>query len=264
MINTANTYSHGTSEIVLGKALKAIGAPRESYIVMTKFYAPVAPNQEMSLQQILSYENPDLYGLVNQYGASRKHIFDAVKASLKRLDLEYVDVLQCHRFSPDVEIPEVMHALHDIVKAGYARYIGMSSCWAWQFHAMQSESPCSASIGVLTTRSDYAITNNLTPFISMQNHYSLLYREEEREMNPLCKVSVNGSQPQILVLQPRQHLGVGLIPWSPLGRGLLCRPLHATSKRGEALALADSTTEADKTIINRSAFLSFAAGRIDR
>lgn len=102
-----------------------------------------------------------------------QHIFDSIKHSLERLQLDYVDVLQCHRFDYDTPIAETMQALHDVVKAGYARYIGMSSCHAYQFQAMQN----------------YAITNNLTPFISMQNHYSLVYREEEREMMPTLKVS---------------------------------------------------------------------------
>lgn len=111
----------------------------------------------------------------NQAGLSRKHIFDSVKASLKRLDLDYIDVLQCHRFDYWTPIEETMQALHDVVKAGYVRYIGMSSCYAYQFNAMQN----------------YAITHNLTPFISMQNHYNILYREEEREMMPSLKVKLN-------------------------------------------------------------------------
>jgi len=131
------------------------------------------------------------YSYVNQKGLSRKHIFESVAASLKRLQLDYIDVLQCHRFDPDTPIEETMQALHDVVQAGYVRYIGMSSCWAWQFSAMQN----------------YAIQNRLTPFISMQNHYNLMYREEEREMMPTLK-----------------HFGVGSIPWSPLARGLLTRP----------------------------------------
>jgi len=130
---------------------------------------------------------------VNQHGLSRKFIFESVKKSLERLQLDYIDVLQCHRFDPETPIEETMQALHDIVKAGYVRYIGMSSCYAYQFHIMQS----------------YAITNNLTPFISMQNHHSLVYREEEREMFPTLN-----------------HFGVGIIPWSPLARGLLTRPFN--------------------------------------
>jgi len=226
--DTANAYSGGESEVILGRALKEINAPRESFVVMTKLFWPTLENGEMTLDQLLAGENPEDYGLVNQWGLSRKNIFDSVKASLKRLDLEYIDVLQCHRFDTNVEIPEVMAALDDVVKTGMVRYIGMSSCWAWQFHAMQN----------------YALANTLTPFISMQNHYSLLYREEEREMNPLC-----------------EYLEVGLIPWSPLGRGRLCRPrggadtkrsqtdafmAHETRTQGASDAIIDKVEEVAK------------------
>jgi len=145
-------YSSGASEIILGKALKAHQIPREDVVIMTKVFAVVS--RDMTIVR----DNADEVGYVNQHGLSRKHIFDSVKASLKRLDLEYIDVLQCHRFDYDTPIEETMsrmsffldilqiypifglkmQALHDIVKAGYVRYIGMSSCWAWQFHAMQN------------------------------------------------------------------------------------------------------------------------------
>ncbi|KAF9537715.1 Aldo/keto reductase [Agrocybe pediades] len=185
--DTANVYSNGQSEIVLGKAIKELNLPRDEIVVMTKVFFPVE-----KLDVRVSYiMNPDAEGYVNQHGLSRKHIFESVKHSLERLQLDYVDVLQCHRFDPNTPISETMQALHDVVQAGYARCIGMSSCWAWQFHAMQN----------------YAVANKLTPFISMQNHYSLIYREEEREMFPTLK-----------------HFGVGSIPWSPLGRGTLTRP----------------------------------------
>lgn len=188
--DTANVYSDGESERILGKAIKEIGAPRSSFVVMTKVYGELLPEglPEEARGKL------DKYGITNFRGLSRKHIFDSIKASLERLQLDYVDLYQCHRFDPDTPIEETMQALHDVVKAGYARYIGMSSCMAWQFHAMQN----------------YAINNNLTPFISMQNFQSVIYREEEREMNPVCS-----------------HFGVGTIPWSPLSRGLLCRPRTA-------------------------------------
>ena len=131
----------GRSEIILGRALKVIGAPREAFVVMTKLFYCTVEDGTMSFDDIVAGVNPDDLGYVNQHGLSRKHIFDAVKASLRRLNLNYIDVLQCHRFDPNVEISETMHALHDVVQAGYARYIGMSSCWAWQFHAMQSQCP---------------------------------------------------------------------------------------------------------------------------
>ena len=108
---------------------------------MTKLYFPTLANGEMTIDQFLTGEKPEEYGLVNQWGLSRKNIFDSVKASLKRLNVEYIDLLQCHRFDANVDIPEIMKALDDLVKSGMVRYIGMSSCWAWQFHAMQSRSP---------------------------------------------------------------------------------------------------------------------------
>jgi len=164
---------------------------------MSKCFGTVAKSYGENL--LTKRVDPDTIGYVNQHGLSRKHIFAAVKNSLERLQLDYIDVFQCHRFDPNTPIPEVMQALHDVVQAGYVRYIGMSSCWAWQFHAMQN----------------YAINNKLTPFISMQNHHSLIYREEEREMFPLLK-----------------YLGVGAIPWSPLARGLLTRPMDVETTRG--------------------------------
>ncbi|KAF5344507.1 hypothetical protein D9756_011357 [Leucocoprinus leucothites] len=163
--DTANVYSNGLSEIFLGKAIKQHNLPREEIVVLTKVYFPVGHDLKTTMFDIT---NPDQQGYVNQHGLSRKHIFDSVKKSLERLQLDYIDVLQCHRFDPDTPIEETMQALHDVVKAGYVRYIGMSSCHAWQFSAMQN----------------YAINNKLTPFISMQNHYNLIYREEEREMFP--------------------------------------------------------------------------------
>ncbi|EAL22239.1 hypothetical protein CNBC3770 [Cryptococcus deneoformans B-3501A] len=188
--DTADMYSCGASEEILGKAIKEIGCPRESVVILTKVYMPINHN---SHKRPPNMPDLDKSGYVNQYGLSRKHIFDSVQASLKRLDLEYIDVFQCHRFDYNTPIEETMQALHDVVQRGWVRYIGMSSCWAYQFHAMQTE--------------DYAINNRLTPFISMQNFYNACYREEEREMIPTLKM-----------------FGVGCIPWSPLGRGFLTRP----------------------------------------
>ncbi|KAI0798458.1 Aldo/keto reductase [Irpex lacteus] len=190
--DTADAYSNGRSEEILGAAIKKLGLPREELVILTKVYGAIGP-KGVNVHQ--HGKTPEDYGIINQKGLSRKHIFDAVQASLKRLQLEYIDVLQCHRFDYDTPIEETMQALHDVVKAGYVRYIGMSSCYAYQY---------------------YAITNKLTPFISMQNHYNLLYREEEREMLPTLK-----------------SFGVGVIPWSPLARGALTRPydeIQATSR----------------------------------
>ncbi|KAI0761512.1 aryl-alcohol dehydrogenase [Trametes elegans] len=196
--DTANVYSNGLSEVILGNAVRKLNLPREELVIMTKLHGAVAPEYGMNLMR--DGKKPDDVRLVNQYGQSRKHIFASVQASLKRLQLDYIDLLQCHRFDYNTPIEETV-SLHDVVKAGHVRYIGMSSCWAYQFHAMQN----------------YAISHNLTPFISMQNHYSLVYREEEREMFPTLKL-----------------FGVGSIPWSPLARGLLARPLSAQkdTKRG--------------------------------
>ncbi|KAF8607769.1 Aldo/keto reductase [Ceratobasidium sp. AG-I] len=192
--DTANVYSNGLSEVILGKAIKQHNLPRDEVVVMTKVFFTVSAPLAVAMSGAAQYPN--------QNGLSRKHIFESIKHSLERLQLDYVDVLQCHRFDQNTPIAETMQALHDVVKAGYARYIGMSSCYAWQFHAMQN----------------YAINNHLTPFISMQNHHSLVYREEEREMFPTL-----------------EHFGVGVIPWSPLAKGFLTKPLDDAekTKRGE-------------------------------
>ncbi|EPQ56150.1 Aldo/keto reductase [Gloeophyllum trabeum ATCC 11539] len=194
--DTANTYSNGMSEVMLGRAIKRLQLPRDEIVVMTKVYRPVGRTPGGN---VMGAANPDDIGFVNQHGLSRKHIFDSVKHSLERLQLDYIDLLQCHRFDYNTPIEETMQALHDVVQAGYVRYIGMSACWAYQFHAMQN----------------YAIAHKLTPFISMQNHHSLLYREDERELLPTLKM-----------------FGVGSIPFSPLARGLLARPLYQETKRG--------------------------------
>ncbi|KAJ4491022.1 NADP-dependent oxidoreductase domain-containing protein [Lentinula aciculospora] len=217
--DTANVYSNGLSEVALGKAIKQHFLPREDIVVMTKVYFAVGKTTNAITMAKPSSEL-DGTGYANQHGLSRKHIFDSVKQSLSRLQLDYIDILQCHRFDNETPIEETMHALHDVVKAGYVRYIGMSSCWAYQFNNMQN----------------YAIQNNLTPFISMQNHYSLVYREEEREMFPTLK-----------------HFGVGSMPWSPLARGLLSRPLDQQTKRGQSdrMIKAHGSVDATATIVNR-------------
>ncbi|QRW27628.1 aldo/keto reductase family protein [Rhizoctonia solani] len=161
--DTANMYSNGESERILGNAIKQLGLPRDEIVVMTKLCGIVGRTPAEVYWADTS--KGDANGYVNQYGLSRKHIFESVKKSLERLQLDYIDVLQCHRFDYNTPIEETMRALHDVVQAGYARYIGMSSCHAYQFHAMQN----------------YAIANKLTPFISVQNHYNLIYREEERD-----------------------------------------------------------------------------------
>ena len=184
--DTADVYSLGVSEEVTGRALKKFGADREHIVVATKLNQPVGASP-------------------NQRGLSRKHVMHAIDNSLRRLGLDYVDLYQIHRFDPDTNIEETIEALHDVVKAGKARYIGASSMFAWQF-------------------AEYLHTAKAmgkTQFTTMQNFYNLVYREEEREMLPLC----------------RAH-GIGVIPWSPLARGFLGRS-HAQA-REEATTRAKS------------------------
>ena len=165
--DTADVYSLGESERVTGNLLKHFGVKREIVVVATKVY------------QVMS-DDP------NDRGLSRKHILDSIDKSLKRLQMDYVDVYQIHRWDYNTPIEETMEALHDVVKAGKARYIGASSMFAWQFAKALHVSE----------------KHGWTRFVSMQNHYNLVYREEEREMIPLCLDE-----------------GIGLIPWSPMARG---------------------------------------------
>ncbi|MEV6589601.1 aldo/keto reductase [Streptomyces acidicola] len=176
--DTANVYSDGTSEEIVGRAL-AEYARREEIVLATKVYGPM-------------HEGPNAHGL------SRKAIMTEIDGSLRRLGTDYVDLYQIHRFDPDTPVEETMEALHDVVKAGKARYIGASSMYAWQFSKAQ-----------YTAR-----LNGWTQFVSMQNHYNLLYREEEREMLPLC-----------------EDQGVAVLPWSPLARGRLAREWDTTTQR---------------------------------
>lgn len=221
--DTANVYSNGQSEVIVGKALKKYNIPREKVIIMTKCFSAVGETPEVRSfffpSQIASSKD-----YVNQHGLSRAAIFNAVEASLRRLDTPYIDLLQIHRFDPNTPIEETMKALHDLVQSGKVRYIGASSMWATQFARMQF---C-------------AEKNGWTKFISMQNHYNLLYREEEREMNRFCN-----------------DTGVGLIPWAPLCRGHLARrpEQFGSTKRSqgekETTSGTHGTVEPDLTIINR-------------
>ncbi len=176
--DTANMYSEGTSEEIVGRALGEF-ARRDEIVIATKVYYPLRSGP-------------------NAGGLSRKVIMHEIDASLRRLGTDYVDLYQIHRFDSTTPIDETMEALHDVVKAGKARYIGASSMWAWQFAKAQH----------------VAERNGWTRFVTMQNHYNLLYREEEREMLPLCV-----------------DQGVGVIPWSPLARGRLTRPADVVTYR---------------------------------
>lgn len=170
--DTADGYNNGSSEELTGQLLRDLFPRRDDYVLATKVYFPTS-------------EGP------NDRGLSRKHIMDAIDSSLRRLGTDFVDLYQIHRFDHETPIEETMEALNDVVRVGKARYIGASSMYAWEFAKAQH----TADLG------------GWTRFVSMQNHYNLLYREEEREMQPLCL-----------------DQGVGTLPWSPLARGLLARP----------------------------------------
>lgn len=219
--DTANLYSSGSSEEILGKAIKKYNWQRERIVVATKVFFPVGREDEVPARWDAAQR--DNGGYVNQYGLSRKHVFDSVDASLRRLDLAYIDLLQIHRFDPNTPIRETMEALHDIVKSGKVRYIGASSMWAHQLLEMQ-----------YTAR-----MNGWTEFISMQDLYNPNYREEEREMHPACRI-----------------FGMGVLPWSPLAGGFLTRPWKAWNdttrghSQGEGFG-GWSFTEADKKINER-------------
>jgi aryl-alcohol dehydrogenase-like predicted oxidoreductase len=183
--DTANAYSGGASEVATGRLLPKL-LSREEMVVATKVFMPMTKGP-------------------NGRGLSRKHILSAIDASLTRLGMDHVDLYQIHRWDPRTPIEETMEALHDIVRAGKARYIGASSMHAWQFAKAQH----------------VAERHGWTRFVSMQNHYNLLYREEEREMIPQCL-----------------DLGVGVIPWSPLARGWLA---GTRTRAGEKLTTRSET-----------------------
>ncbi|MGZ4169712.1 MAG: aldo/keto reductase [Solirubrobacteraceae bacterium] len=199
--DTADVYNGGESEVLTGRLLRKLFGMREEYVVATKVNGRTMPGE-------------------NGQGLSRKHIMASIDASLERLGTEYVDLYQIHRFDHRTPIEETMDALHDVVKAGKARYIGASSMWAWEFAKAQS---------VAATR-----------FVSMQNHYNLIYREEEREMIPQCV-----------------DQGVAVIPWSPLARGMLAgtrtRSGEKLTTRAQTDAFADHLykPELDFDVVDR-------------
>ena len=197
--DTANVYSGGTSEEYTGRSLWK-HADREDVVLATKVNGRMRPGP-------------------NGAGLSRKSILQEIDASLSRLETDYVDLYQIHRWDPAVPIEETMEALHDVVRAGKARYLGASSMYAWQFAKAQH----------------VAQTHGWTPFVSMQNHYNLIYREEEREMIPLCR-----------------DQGVGIIPWSPLARGRLTRPWDTTTSRSETDEFGASLyRDQDATVVQK-------------
>ncbi len=201
--DTANMYAKGISEEITGRALRDF-AKREEIVLATKLFFPMRED-------------------VNSKGLSRKQIFTEIDNSLKRLKTDYVDLYQIHRWDYTTPIEETLEALHDVVKSGKVRYIGASSMFAWQF-----------------TKALYlADLHGWTRFVSMQNYYNLLYREEEREMLPLCKEE-----------------GIGVIPWSPLARGHLARPWPKQSDTERAKTdsfgktLYEKTEETDKKVVD--------------
>jgi len=205
--DTANVYSDGSSEEITGRALGEL-TRRDEVVIATKLNGRMSPGP-------------------NGQGLSRKAVMTAIDASLTRLGTDYVDLYQIHRFDPHVPVEETMEALHDVVKAGKVRYLGASSMWTWQFAKMQHA----------------AEANGWTRFVTMQDHYNLLAREEEREMLPYCVDS-----------------GVGVIPWSPLARGKLTRPWDASTARSETDEFGASLySDGDADIV--SAVLDVASAR---
>jgi aryl-alcohol dehydrogenase-like predicted oxidoreductase len=209
--DTANVYSDGTSEEIVGRALKDFGK-RDEIVLATKVCSPMRTSP-------------------NGRGLSRKAIFHEIDASLRRLGTDYVDLYQIHRWDPTTPIEETMEALHDVVKAGKARYIGASSMYAWQF-----------SKALYTSQ-----LHGWTKFVTMQNHLNLLHREEEREMLPLCR-----------------DQGIGLMPWSPLARGRLTREWDAGSERQTTdvfgTKLYAGALESDRLIVDAVAKVARARG----
>ncbi|EJT99148.1 Aldo/keto reductase [Dacryopinax primogenitus] len=217
--DTANLYSNGESERIIAKALKKYNIPRSKVLILTKchFLVGNTPGQHTLF-------NPELHNqrdFVNQAGLSRAAIFNQVEASLARLETDYIDLLQIHRADPNTPAEETMWALNDLVRSGKVRYIGASTMWAWQ----------------LAEYNNVAEKHGWTKFVSMQSQYSLLYREEEREMNAYCN-----------------RFGLGLIPWGPVANGHLARPLGEESTRSEGTKGTPfelKHSAADKEIINR-------------
>src|SRR5947208_1556822 len=209
--DTADMYSLGVSEEILGRALKEFQPARDRVVIATKVFNPMG-------------DDP------NQRALSRKHIFHAIDDSLRRLGTDYVDLYQIHRFDPETPMEETLEALNDVVRSGKALYLGASSMWAWQFAKMLH----------------IAKERGWTRFVTMQNHYNLLYREEEREMMPLCRAE-----------------GIGVLPWSPLARGLLAnRPEETLRSQTDEYArkLYGGAAESDQKVIARVNALAAAHG----
>ena len=219
-LDTADVYSLGASEEITGRAVKEFAARRDDVVIATKVFNPMSEHPERT----------------NDGGLSRKHIMASIDRSLKRLGTDYVDLYQIHRFDPATPMEETVEALNDVVRAGKALYVGASSMYAWQFLKML----------------DIQKERGFARFVTMQNHYNLVYREEEREMIPLCL-----------------HEGIGLIPWSPLARGFLA----GNRKSNQDKAAAETTRartddyahklyyrESDFTLVDRITEIATARG----
>ncbi|KAK6456539.1 aryl-alcohol dehydrogenase [Scheffersomyces xylosifermentans] len=225
--DTADVYSNGHSEVILGKFLKKYDIPREKVVILTKLYGTI-DTRIPDFKNVVTESQYPSFEFANSKGLSRKHIFDAIQGSVERLGT-YVDVIQIHRLDKSTPKVEIMKALNDVVLAGHARYIGSSSTKAVDFVALQH----------------IADKNGWFKFISMQNYYNLLYREEEREMIPFCQSNELGE--------------VGLIPWSPLASGILARPVGGSSTSNRTLPPAalkmyfglSQDSKADNEIISR-------------
>lgn len=219
--DTADMYSHGKSEEIIGKAIKKFSIPRERLVILSKCSFAVNP-ERMNMTVMEARVNDG--DMLNQVGLSRKHILDAVDNSVRRLGT-YIDVLQIHRLDRTVPREEIMRALNDVVESGKVRYIGASSMAAWEFQELQN----------------IADRKGWHKFISMQGYYNLLYREEETEMIPYCR-----------------HTGIGLVPWSPVARGALTRPwndregsLRETTDYGLQNLVRSRNDKVDEEIVGR-------------
>ncbi|KAG2177328.1 hypothetical protein INT43_007985, partial [Umbelopsis isabellina] len=219
--DTANMYSHGASEKILGNAIEKYNLPRGKIVVATKLFF-VCDEKHMDLHSALKTQDylEQEVGIVNGNGLSRKHIFDSVDASLRRLKLDYIDLLQIHRFDNNTPVEETMEALNDLVRIGKVRYIGASSMWAWQFAKMNA----------------VAEKNGWAKFVTMQNHYNLLHREEEREMIPYCK-----------------DAKIKTLPWSPLAGGKILGKGRDTPRENRQ---HKEYSEEEEAIIDRVAELA--------
>jgi len=218
-IDTANLYSNGESERLVAKFIQQYQIPRHQLVIASKCFGLVA--DDLSVHSYIAPELREQPRYVNQSGLSRAAIFNAVDASLARLETPYLDLLQIHRYDAEVPADETMKALHDLVESGKVRYIGASSMRCWEFAHLN----------------EVAEKNGWTKFVSMQDEYSLLYREEEREMLAYCKFN-----------------GIGVIPWAPLAAGDLARPVGTESVRVTSsigTIFEKKFSDADKIIINR-------------